>query len=95
MALLLPRAHRVGLSITTLNSAPFAPKKDYASDRLATGVLQLAEGTHLTLDETELESGQLSAVGVGNVESLKTLIEWQKVLSATPEKGYSRYWHSH
>ena len=80
MALLLPRAHRVGLSLATLNAAPFAPRKDYTSDRLVTGVLQLAEGTHLTLDETELASGQLSAVGVGNVESLKTLIEWQKVL---------------
>ena len=44
-----------------------------------TGPLQLAEGTHLTLDETVLQAGALSPVGVQNLESLKHLLQWQKV----------------
>lgn len=42
-------------------------------------MLQLAEGTHLTLDETALEAGTLNATGIQNLASLKHLLEWQKV----------------
>jgi hypothetical protein len=45
-----------------------------------TGMLQLAEGTHLTLDETALEAGTLNATGIQNLASLKHLLEWQKVI---------------
>lgn len=41
--------------------------------------MQLADGTHLTLDETTLQAGALNAVGVQNVEVLKHLLQWQKV----------------
>lgn len=41
--------------------------------------MQLADGTHLTLDETTLQAGTLNAVGVQNVEVLKHLLQWQKV----------------
>lgn len=47
--------------------------------RLVTGAVQLAEGTHLTLDETALQAGTLGTIGVQNLEVLKHLLEWQKV----------------
>lgn len=47
--------------------------------RLVAGVLQLAEGSHLTIDETQLKAGTLNSVGVENARLLKTLMELQKV----------------
>eukprot|EP00897_Mesotaenium_endlicherianum_P000995 jgi/Mesen1/10897/ME000095S10230 len=76
---LLPRAHALPLTLEALNSAPMAPHKDYDTNRLSSGLLQLAEGTHLTIDETALKAGQLSPVGMQNVQSLKQLLQSQKV----------------
>ncbi|XP_050211236.1 mini-chromosome maintenance complex-binding protein isoform X2 [Mercurialis annua] len=67
------------LSVEYLNRDYFAPKKDYQANRLIPGVLQLAEGTHLIIDETQLETGTLNSVGVDNARLLKNLIETQKV----------------
>lgn len=43
------------------------------------GVLQIADGTHLILDEIELQPGTLNSVGVENAKLLKNLLECQKV----------------
>lgn len=43
------------------------------------GVLQLAIGTHLTFDETVMQSGTLNSKGVENVLLLKHLMEHQTV----------------
>ena len=43
------------------------------------GLLQLTEGTHLTVDETQLQTGTLNSVGVENIRLLKILLESQKV----------------
>lgn len=48
--------------------------------RLVSGVLQLAEGSHLTVDETKLQSGTLNSTGVENTRSLKNLTEVQQVI---------------
>jgi len=48
--------------------------------RLVSGVLQLAEGSHLIIDETQLQVGTLNSTGVENVRSLKSLTELQKVV---------------
>ncbi|XP_010253131.1 PREDICTED: mini-chromosome maintenance complex-binding protein-like isoform X1 [Nelumbo nucifera] len=76
---LLPFTRSIPLTVEYLNSASIAPRKDYQTDRLVTGVLQLAEGTHLTIDETQLKAGTLNSIGVENVRLLKNLMEWQKV----------------
>ncbi|KAA8533987.1 hypothetical protein F0562_031504 [Nyssa sinensis] len=52
---------------------------DYQMNRLVSGVLQLAEGTHLTIDETQLQAGTLNSTGVENARLLKNLMESQKV----------------
>ncbi|RWV81711.1 hypothetical protein GW17_00056849 [Ensete ventricosum] len=49
--------------------------------RLVAGVLQLAQGTHLTIDETRMQNGTLTSNGVENARLLKHLLEWQKLSS--------------
>nr|CAB3476141.1 unnamed protein product [Digitaria exilis] len=46
---------------------------------LVTGVLQLPQGSHLTFDETLLQTGLLTSKGVENTVLLKNLMESQKV----------------
>ncbi|XP_022134341.1 mini-chromosome maintenance complex-binding protein isoform X2 [Momordica charantia] len=76
---LLPFTEYVPLTVEYLNTASLAPKKDYETNRLVPGVLQLAEGSHLMIDETQLQTGTLSSVGVENARLLKSLMELQKV----------------
>lgn len=49
--------------------------------RLVAGVLQLARGTHVTINETCMQSGTLSSNGIDNARLLKNLLELQKVSS--------------
>ncbi|KAI4306951.1 hypothetical protein L6164_030188 [Bauhinia variegata] len=76
---LLPFTHCIPLTVDYLNSTSLAPKKDYDTNRLTTGVLQLAEGSHVIVDETKLEAGILNSVGVENTRLLKNLMQLQKV----------------
>ncbi|XWS65611.1 hypothetical protein CRYUN_Cryun05aG0128500 [Craigia yunnanensis] len=76
---LLPFTHYIPLTLEYLNTASLAPKKDYQVNRLVPGVLQLPEGSHLMIDETQLESGSLGSIGIENTKLLKNLMEFQKV----------------
>ncbi|KAJ1384726.1 Mini-chromosome maintenance complex-binding protein [Sesbania bispinosa] len=76
---LVPFSHCIPLTVEYLNTASLAPKKNYDTNRLETGILQLAEGSHLIVDETKLEAGTLNSVGVENARLLKNLMELQKV----------------
>ena len=64
--------HRLMLSFNTMIIA--------LESRLVSGVLQLAEGSHLTIDETQLQAGILNFTGVDNARTLKNLVELQKVI---------------
>ncbi|OIW20034.1 hypothetical protein TanjilG_31952 [Lupinus angustifolius] len=76
---LLPFTHCIPLTVEYLNNASLAPKKNYDTNRLETGVLQLPDCSHLILDETKLEAGTLNSVGVENARLLKYLMECQKM----------------
>ncbi|KAK9742259.1 hypothetical protein RND81_03G159400 [Saponaria officinalis] len=76
---LLPFTQHVPLTIEYLNNSHLSPKKDYQANKLVPGVLQLAEGSHLIIDETQLQAGNLNSIGIENVRSLKNLTESQKV----------------
>ncbi|ALC38638.1 CG3430 [Drosophila busckii] len=79
LALLLPASHYLPMSLDTLNTAAFAPKKDYETSKLVSGLLQLAPHTHLILDETCLQQGKLEASGVQAVQHLANLINHQQL----------------
>lgn len=55
------------------------PFKDYKSNRLMSGNLQLPDRTHLIIDETALRTGQLDSTGVLNVRAINDIINWQKL----------------
>jgi hypothetical protein len=55
--------HVVAMSLENLNARSFVPVKDHDKDRLVSGLLQLANGTQLVLDETALHEGQLTEIG--------------------------------
>lgn len=52
--------------------------------RLATGVLQLAAGTHLTLDLTSMTEGKLNTTGVENLSTLRKMMQFQTVCKQQP-----------
>ncbi|KAG0468162.1 hypothetical protein HPP92_017490 [Vanilla planifolia] len=76
---LLPFSRVIPISVDYLNKATLQPRKNNQTGRLMMGELQLAHGTHLTLDETHLQAGVLSSVGVENARMLKYLMEMQSV----------------
>eukprot|EP01116_Phalansterium_solitarium_P001207 TRINITY_DN10987_c0_g1_i2.p1 TRINITY_DN10987_c0_g1~~TRINITY_DN10987_c0_g1_i2.p1 ORF type:complete len:549 (+),score=182.61 TRINITY_DN10987_c0_g1_i2:88-1734(+) len=67
------------LSIDTLHQLRFTPRKDYDANTLASGLLQLSEGTLLAVDETVLQPGQVDQSAVSHLNALTHLIMWQKV----------------
>lgn len=75
----LPFSQAIPLSVQYLNSAALQPRKNNQTGRLVGGLLQLAQGTHLTIDETHLQAGVLNSNGVENARLLKHLMEWQQV----------------
>ncbi|KAI8029029.1 Mini-chromosome maintenance complex-binding protein [Camellia lanceoleosa] len=76
---LVPFTYFMPLTVDYLNTASLAPRKDYETSRLVSGVLQLAEGSHMMIDETHLQAGTLNSVGVENARLIKNLMELQKV----------------
>ena len=62
-----------------MNTWRLSPRKDYSANRLVAGALQLIPGTHLLVDETALEPGRLSEVGVRNLAALGHVIQHQTV----------------
>lgn len=68
-----PSVAHLPLTLPALNARSWTPKKDYTYNRLRAGPMQLAASTVLLLDETKLDSGTLTHIGVRNVEALKSL----------------------
>ncbi|XP_017095645.2 mini-chromosome maintenance complex-binding protein [Drosophila bipectinata] len=79
LELLLPASHYLPMTLDMMNTAAFAPKKDYDTNKLVSGLLQLAPHTHLVLDETSLQQGKLEANGVQAVQHLAHLINNQEL----------------
>ncbi|KAG4068450.1 hypothetical protein HA402_004790 [Bradysia odoriphaga] len=77
--MILPASHYFPMTLDNLNLLQFSPKKDYSSNKLTSGLLQLAPHTNLVLDETQLQTGKLEASGVKAVSSIAYLINNQKV----------------
>lgn len=79
LELLLPASHYLPMTLDTMNTAAFAPKKDYETNKLVSGLLQLAPHTHLILDETQMQQGKLETNGVHAIQHLANLINNQQL----------------
>lgn len=79
LELFLPTSHYLPMNLDTMNTLQFFPKKDYVTNKLTSGILQLAPHTHLVLDETRLQPGKLENNGVQNVQNLTHFIKTQQL----------------
>lgn len=77
--LIVPTSLYVPMTLGCINARPFYPKKNYATDALNSGILQVAKGTHIVLDETSLETGRLNKWGIAAMKALNTAIVYQKI----------------
>lgn len=76
---LVCKIHYLPMTLDNMNMLKFIPTKNYSTESLESGLLQLSEASHLFVDETLLMPGQLDTNGVKNIQSLATLIKMQKV----------------
>lgn len=76
---LVTMSHKFNLSIDSLNKTNMIPNKDYNTDKLITGMLQLPVKFNLIIDETCLDAGELKQKGLLNVQALSDIIKWQKL----------------
>ncbi|XP_065361281.1 mini-chromosome maintenance complex-binding protein [Calliphora vicina] len=79
LELIIPASHYLPMTLDTMNTASFVPKKDYETNKLVSGLLQLAPHTHLILDETQMQQGKLEANGVMGIQSIAHLINHQQI----------------
>lgn len=77
--MLLPASHYFPMTLENMNTCQFVPKKDYKTNKLTSGILQLAPHTHLVLDETRLKVGKLEAAGVDALKNIADLINAQRL----------------
>lgn len=57
------QSHFLPMTLDNMNKLKFTPRKDYIANRLTSGILQLCPQTHLVVDETALQPGQLDTAG--------------------------------
>ncbi|XP_031835195.1 mini-chromosome maintenance complex-binding protein [Nomia melanderi] len=79
LTMFVEKSHLLEITLENLNDLTLSPKKDYDSNRLTSGVLQLSDNTHLVIDETRLTPGQVSQAGRENYNTICDLINFQKV----------------
>lgn len=75
--LLVPKSVYFPLTVENMNEKTFVPKKDYETNRLNSGLLQLSANTSLILDETKLQPGKLDPAGVSAVRAIAKVINTQ------------------
>lgn len=76
---LAPRAVHLSVTTETLNTRAWRPRKDFELNRLLASQLQLASGTVLVLDETQMGVGNLTADGVRAVKAISDMVSEQQL----------------
>jgi hypothetical protein len=67
------------LTLETLDTKKFSPRKNYDTNLLESGLLQMIDGTFLIGDETVMKTGSVKENGISSIKALATLIEQQVV----------------
>jgi hypothetical protein len=80
LELLLPRTRVVDLANDKMNAERLVPVKNYDTNRLEQGKLQLVAGTPLIVDETRMATGTLNDKGCRNLQAIQTVVNEQKVV---------------
>lgn len=77
--LLRPASKYIPIDVASLDAEQFSPSIDSATGVFSRGGLQMAPGTHLIIDESCLEQGQLSEKATANLKALMELLDHQHV----------------
>lgn len=77
---LLPAVAYVPMSVKHLSAKLMAPKKDYDTEMLHTGDLQMTPSTQVLCDETVMVAGKLNETGLKNLHCLQQLATFQHLL---------------
>ncbi|KAL5277760.1 MCMBP family protein [Megaselia abdita] len=77
--MITPVSHYLPMTLENMNTLQFIPKKDYQTNKLVSGILQLAPHTHLVLDETAMKAGKLENNGVLGMQFMSHLIKTQQL----------------
>ncbi|EJT96772.1 hypothetical protein DACRYDRAFT_119844 [Dacryopinax primogenitus] len=87
---LFPIVVHVPLSIAYLNDTPFAPSSSVREEDedLRSGVLQLAPGTVVLVDEHGVGEGKLGDLGVRNIATMQATMTAQTLAYAFPFSSY-------
>ncbi|KZT57345.1 hypothetical protein CALCODRAFT_555422 [Calocera cornea HHB12733] len=90
LEMLFPIVANLPLSIKYLNEVPFAPSSSLRDDseELRSGVLQLAPGTVVVVDERNIAEGKLGEQGVRNIATMQAVITGQTLGYAFPFSSY-------
>jgi hypothetical protein len=80
VAQIVPRVACYQITAETLNTQRWRPVKDFAANRLLAAQLQLAAGTVVIFDETQMTEGQLVDAGVRNLNAIRTLVNEQQLV---------------
>lgn len=85
---LVPASFYFPATIDNLNTLQFFPKEDPNTNKLISGMLQLAAHTHFVFDETQMQPGKLDKTGINAVQNLSHVIDCQKI------KCQFKYFHT-
>nr|XP_014090361.1 mini-chromosome maintenance complex-binding protein isoform X1 [Bactrocera oleae] len=77
--LIIPASHYITMTAETMNESTFGPKKDYETNKLVSGMLQLAPQTHLVIDETFTKSDCLNSNGIISMQILGHVMKHQQL----------------
>jgi len=80
VAQFVPRVACYEITAQTLNTQRWRPVKDFAANRLVSSQLQLAAGTVVIFDETQMMEGQLGDAGVRNVNAIRSFVNEQQLV---------------
>lgn len=67
------------MSINKLENVRILPKKNYETNTLECGFLQLANGTNFIVNEDALSAGQINEVGLRSLQAIQQLLAAQTV----------------
>jgi len=79
VAQFVPRVACYDITAETLNTQRWRPVKDFNANRLIASQLQLAAGTVVIFDETQMAAGNLVDAGVRNMNAIRSLVNEQQL----------------
>ena len=76
---IIPFTLYLPVTIETLETKVMSPKKNYDTNLLEPGLLQMVDGTLVIIDESTMKAGTIKENGLTSIKAIATLIEEQIV----------------